>query len=127
LIEQEITCLNYLSHSFQVYKGLSIATAKATSDERSQAPHHMLDIITPNEPFTVTHFRDKALPIVSVSFMFFSPSLCANFADPNSDEYSFGKKKRGNTIILMDYYYTIHEIVVAKSLLMWRTDEAFPA
>lgn len=49
----------------QVYKGLSIATAKATSDERSQAPHHMLDIATPKEPFTVTHFRDKALPVVS--------------------------------------------------------------
>lgn len=33
------------------------------------------------------------------------------------NEYSLSaeKKKRGNTIILMDYYYTIHEIVVAKS------------
>lgn len=59
--------LFYFIDIMQVYKGLSIATAKATSDERSQAPHHMLDIVTPHdEPFTVTHFRDKALPIVSV-------------------------------------------------------------
>jgi tRNA dimethylallyltransferase len=51
--------------NFQVYKGLSIATAKATVEEQSQAPHHLIDIATPNEPFTVTHFRDLALPIVS--------------------------------------------------------------
>lgn len=50
----------------QVYKGLSVATAKATSDEQAQARHHMLDVATPHEPFTVTHFRDKALPIVSI-------------------------------------------------------------
>ncbi|CAH1717368.1 unnamed protein product [Chironomus riparius] len=50
--------------SMQVYKGLSIATAKATNDEQMQAPHHLLDIATPHEPFTVTHFRDKALPII---------------------------------------------------------------
>lgn len=49
----------------QVYKGLNIATAKATLNEQSQAPHHLLDVITPHEPFTVTHFRDMALPIVS--------------------------------------------------------------
>lgn len=50
--------------SMQVYKGLNIATAKATIDEQSQAPHHMLDIASPNEPFFVTHFRDLALPII---------------------------------------------------------------
>lgn len=55
----------------QVYKGLNIATAKATLNEQSQAPHHLLDVITPHEPFTVTHFRDMALPIVSfISFIF---------------------------------------------------------
>jgi uncharacterized membrane protein YfhO len=59
----------------QVYKGLSIATAKATNDEQMQAPHHLLDIATPHEPFTVTHFRDKALPIVSnfyINLFYFS-------------------------------------------------------
>jgi hypothetical protein len=53
----------------KVYKGLSIATAKATKEEQSQAPHHLLDIVTPYEPFTVTHFRDLALPIVSIKII----------------------------------------------------------
>lgn len=53
-----------------MYKGLDIATAKATKEEQTEAPHHLLDVINPNEIFTVTHFRDKALPIVSTMKMF---------------------------------------------------------
>ncbi|XP_070852415.1 tRNA dimethylallyltransferase [Drosophila suzukii] len=50
--------------SMQVYTHLDIATAKATKDEQSRARHHLLDVATPSEPFTVTHFRNAALPIV---------------------------------------------------------------
>lgn len=51
--------------SLQVYKGLDIATAKATKEEQAAAPHHLLDIAVPGQPFTVVNFRDAALPIVS--------------------------------------------------------------
>ncbi|XP_017085510.1 tRNA dimethylallyltransferase [Drosophila eugracilis] len=50
--------------SMQVYTHLDIATAKATKEEQSRARHHLLDVTTPAEPFTVTHFRNAALPIV---------------------------------------------------------------
>ncbi|XP_016960875.1 tRNA dimethylallyltransferase [Drosophila biarmipes] len=50
--------------SMQVYTHLDIATAKATKEEQSRARHHLLDVATPAEPFTVTHFRNAALPIV---------------------------------------------------------------
>ncbi|XP_037828139.1 tRNA dimethylallyltransferase-like [Lucilia sericata] len=50
--------------SMQVYANLDIATAKATKEEQSRAKHHLLDVATPNEPFTVVHFRNKALPIL---------------------------------------------------------------
>lgn len=50
--------------SMQVYKGLSIATAKATATEQATVPHHLLDIAAPGRPFTVVDFRDAALPIV---------------------------------------------------------------
>ncbi|XP_046802329.1 tRNA dimethylallyltransferase isoform X2 [Lucilia cuprina] len=49
---------------FCVYANLDIATAKATKEEQSRAKHHLLDVATPNEPFTVVHFRNKALPIL---------------------------------------------------------------
>ncbi|XP_060650471.1 tRNA dimethylallyltransferase [Drosophila nasuta] len=50
--------------SMQVYTNLDIATAKATKEEQSRATHHLLDVATPTEPFTVTHFRNAALPII---------------------------------------------------------------
>ncbi|KFB47864.1 AGAP000639-PA-like protein [Anopheles sinensis] len=50
--------------SMQVYKGLDIVTAKATKAEQQQAKHHLLDVVTPDQVFTVTHFREKALPII---------------------------------------------------------------
>ncbi|XP_054086776.1 tRNA dimethylallyltransferase [Zeugodacus cucurbitae] len=50
--------------SMQVYANLDIATAKATKEEQSRARHHLLDVATPNEPFTVVSFRNAALPII---------------------------------------------------------------
>lgn len=51
--------------SMQVYKGLDISTAKATTEERAQAVHHMLDVCDlETSTFTVADYRDRALPIV---------------------------------------------------------------
>ncbi|KAL9878645.1 tRNA dimethylallyltransferase [Glossina fuscipes] len=51
--------------SMQVYANLDIVTAKATKEERAKVKHHLLDVATPYEPFTVTHFRNQALPIIN--------------------------------------------------------------
>nr|XP_029709608.1 tRNA dimethylallyltransferase-like [Aedes albopictus] len=50
--------------SMQVYRDLDIVTAKATKEEQRQAPHHLLDVATPDQAFTVIHFRERALPII---------------------------------------------------------------
>lgn len=50
--------------SMQVYRGLDIATAKATDAERAAAPHHLLDVALPGQPYSVVDFRDAALPVV---------------------------------------------------------------
>ena len=42
--------------SRQVYRGLDIGTAKATFEERRGIPHHGLDLVDPDEPFTVADF-----------------------------------------------------------------------
>lgn len=42
--------------SRQVYRGLDIGTAKATLEERRGIPHHGLDLVDPDEPFTVADF-----------------------------------------------------------------------
>ena len=43
--------------SRQVYRGLDIATAKATLAERDRVTHHGLDLVDPDEVFTVAAFN----------------------------------------------------------------------
>lgn len=45
----------------QVYRGMDIGTAKATLEEREGIPHHLIDIIDPDEPFSVADFQRLAL------------------------------------------------------------------
>jgi len=42
--------------SRQVYRWMNIGTAKATTDERDQVPHHLLDVVDPDESFTAADF-----------------------------------------------------------------------
>ena len=47
--------------SRQVFRGLDIGTAKVSPAERAAVPHHGLDLVDPDEPFSVAHFvRDAA-------------------------------------------------------------------
>src|SRR5258705_6584088 len=46
--------------SRQVYRGLDIGTAKATVEERAGIPHHGLDLVDPNEPFTLADYAAHA-------------------------------------------------------------------
>jgi tRNA dimethylallyltransferase len=46
--------------SRQVYRGLDIGTAKATPVERAAVPHHGLDLVDPDQPFTVVDYTRHA-------------------------------------------------------------------
>ena len=46
--------------SRQVYRGLDIGTAKAPVEARRGIPHHGLDLVDPDEPFTVADFAAHA-------------------------------------------------------------------
>jgi len=50
--------------SRQVYKVLSIGTAKPTYEELSIAKHHFLDSLNPDEEFNVSKFEIEALQII---------------------------------------------------------------
>lgn len=47
--------------SRQVYRGLDIGTAKATAAERARVVHHGIDLVDPDQPFSVADFRAHAL------------------------------------------------------------------
>ena len=50
--------------SMQIYRRLNIGTAKPTADEMQGIPHHMIDIVEPDEPFSVGRYVEMATPIV---------------------------------------------------------------
>jgi tRNA dimethylallyltransferase len=47
--------------SRQVYRGMDIGTAKASPVERASVPHHGLDLVDPDEPFSAAEFQRVAL------------------------------------------------------------------
>ncbi len=50
--------------SMLVYKGLDIGTAKPTMEERQGVVHHLIDVVSPKESFSVGDYEKMALPIV---------------------------------------------------------------
>jgi tRNA dimethylallyltransferase len=46
--------------SRQVYRGMDIGTAKATADERTRVPHHGLDLVEPDQAFSVADYTSCA-------------------------------------------------------------------
>jgi tRNA dimethylallyltransferase len=45
-----------VADSRQVYRGMDVGTAKPSDAARSEIPHHLLDLVDPNEPFTVAQW-----------------------------------------------------------------------
>ena len=50
--------------SRQVYRRMDIGTAKATSFEQAVIPHHMIDLVDPDQEFSVADFVDLARPLI---------------------------------------------------------------
>lgn len=52
----EIVCMD----SMQIYRRMNIGTAKPTMDEMDGVPHHMLDVVEPDEEFSVARYQELA-------------------------------------------------------------------
>ncbi len=46
--------------SRQIYRFMEIGTAKPTPAQRAAVPHHLIDIVDPDEPFTLPEFGERA-------------------------------------------------------------------
>ena len=46
--------------SMVVYRGMDVGTAKPTPGERAAVPHHLIDVVEPEEPFSVARFQALA-------------------------------------------------------------------
>lgn len=46
--------------SRQVYRGLDLGTGKVTEEEMDGIPHHLLDVVSPNQSYSVAEFQRDA-------------------------------------------------------------------
>jgi tRNA dimethylallyltransferase len=51
--------------SMQVYRGMDIGTAKAAPHELARVPHHLIDIISPAEEYSVALFQQSATRLIT--------------------------------------------------------------
>ncbi|MFR7778345.1 MAG: tRNA (adenosine(37)-N6)-dimethylallyltransferase MiaA [Bifidobacterium angulatum] len=50
--------------AYQMYRGMDIGTAKPTAEEQAAVPHHLIDIIDPDDTMTVARFQQLARRII---------------------------------------------------------------
>jgi tRNA dimethylallyltransferase len=51
--------------SRQVYRGMDIGTAKPSAAERAAAAHHLIDVVDPNEEFSLALYQDLATAAIA--------------------------------------------------------------
>ena len=51
--------------SAQVYRGMDVGTAKPSPEVRAEVPHHLIDILEPEESYSAARFRREALEAVA--------------------------------------------------------------
>jgi len=51
--------------SMQIYKYMDIGSAKPTKEEQSQAVHHLIDFVEPDEEFSVAEYTEKAHEVIA--------------------------------------------------------------
>lgn len=51
--------------SMQLYKGMDVATAKPTPEEMENIPHHMIDVVDPEDTYSVARYQEDAARIIA--------------------------------------------------------------
>lgn len=49
-----------VADSRQVYRGLDIGTAKPSSEDRARVPHHLVDVVEPDQPYNAGRYERDA-------------------------------------------------------------------
>lgn len=64
-VAQKISGEIISADSMQIYRYMDIGTAKPTMEERKGIPHYLIDIICPDESFSVADFRQEAEQLIN--------------------------------------------------------------
>ncbi|WP_042144680.1 tRNA (adenosine(37)-N6)-dimethylallyltransferase MiaA [Paucisalibacillus sp. EB02] len=88
--------------SMQVYKGMDIGTAKIKEEEMEGIPHHMLDIKSPDEEFSVADFQYYVQKYIKeISARNHIPIIVGGsglYIQAVLQDYNFSKEKRDDAV-----------------------------
>jgi len=59
-LSRSIDCEIVNADSRQVYRHMDIGTAKVSPQEQAQTPHHLIDVVDPDEDFNLALYQEKA-------------------------------------------------------------------
>ena len=95
--------------SMQVYKYMDIGSAKITKEEMEEVPHHLIDVLEPDEEFHVFRFQEMAkeaikgiyerghLPILVGGTGFYIQALVYDIAFGEEEDHSAIRERLENT------------------------------
>ncbi|PHR23922.1 MAG: tRNA (adenosine(37)-N6)-dimethylallyltransferase MiaA, partial [Desulfotalea sp.] len=63
-LAQHFNCEIISVDSMQVYRYMDIGTAKASSAERALVPHHLIDVVDPDEDYDAARFTKDATRLI---------------------------------------------------------------
>ena len=63
-LAREVPLEILVADSRQVYRGMDVATAKPDASARAAVPHHLIDLASPDEPFSLADWLVAARPLV---------------------------------------------------------------
>ena len=111
--------------SMNVYRGLNIGTAKPSESERREVKHHLIDVVSPLESFSVGDYKEIAKPIVDGLLNEFKiPIICGGtgfYINSILYDFSYGKVK-GDIVARQKYLKmaeekgadTVYQVLVDK-------------
>jgi tRNA dimethylallyltransferase len=60
-----LACAVVSADSRQIYRGMDIATAKPTPDERARLPHYLIDVADPDQSYTLAQYQADATTAIA--------------------------------------------------------------
>lgn len=104
--------------SRKVYRYMDIGTAKPPVEDRTMVPHHLIDIVDPDEDFTVAKFREEAVKaihdihewgrnifVVGGTGLYIKALIGGLFKGPGADEGLRNELRREAELQGADYLY----------------------
>lgn len=93
--------------SMYIYKDLNVGTAKPTELEMQGVKHHLIDVVSPKDNFTVSEYKDYARPIINdILARGRVPIVCGGtgfYVDSILYDFSYGKCQPN--LIVRDKYF----------------------